>query len=189
MTLSRLLAEAAPADAETNGRLKWVSGSYEGRNGVRFTVKMWVGKSQKPKYFGFVNAESRDHWIAQQIAGEAARDEYRAKMKADSAKRTAEMAERLQVGAILSYTWGYDQTNVDFFQVVERKKMTVVVREIGLESVPGSEGHMCDRVKPAKDVFVGPPMTKRIMDCGISMDHGFGRPISENDAEYRSWYA
>ena len=59
-----------------------------------------------------------------------------------------------KVGDILHHSWGYDQTNCDFYQVVEVKKASVVLKPIAAETVPGLEGFMCESLMPRKDVFL-----------------------------------
>ena len=59
-----------------------------------------------------------------------------------------------KVGDILHHSWGYDQTNCDFYQIVEVKKASVVLRKIGTKSVPGSESFMSDSRLPEKDAFI-----------------------------------
>jgi len=59
-----------------------------------------------------------------------------------------------KVGDILHHSWGYDQTNCDFYQVVEVKTASVVLRKIAAETVPGSEGFMSESVMPVKDTFI-----------------------------------
>ncbi len=60
----------------------------------------------------------------------------------------------IKVGQIFSMSWGYDQTNVNYFQVTRTSDSGVWVREIGAVSVPGTQGFMCENVKPAKDKFL-----------------------------------
>ncbi|MDP2729159.1 MAG: hypothetical protein Q8O55_01595 [Dehalococcoidales bacterium] len=57
-------------------------------------------------------------------------------------------------GDILHHSWGYDQTNCDFYQVVEVKPASVALRKIGTNIVPGSEGFMSESRLPEKDAFV-----------------------------------
>lgn len=57
-------------------------------------------------------------------------------------------------GDILHHSWGWEQTNCDFYQVVEVKKASVVLRKIAAETVLGSEGFMSDRRMPVKDKFL-----------------------------------
>ena len=59
-----------------------------------------------------------------------------------------------KVGDILHHSWGYDQTNCDFYQVVEVKPASVILRKIGTKTVPGSEGFMSDSRLPEKDAFI-----------------------------------
>ena len=59
-----------------------------------------------------------------------------------------------KVDDILHHSWGYDQTNCDFYQVVEAKKASVVLRKIETRTVPGSEGFMSASLMPMKDAFI-----------------------------------
>ena len=65
----------------------------------------------------------------------------------------------LKKGDILSSSWGYDQTNIDFYEVVDVLAKSVVVRKIGEKVVKSSPGS--DYVVPAPGKFIGPAMRKR----------------------------
>ena len=41
----------------------------------------------------------------------------------------------MEIGTILVNRWGYEQTNVDFFQVIKVTEKTVVIRQIAKETV------------------------------------------------------
>jgi hypothetical protein len=56
-----------------------------------------------------------------------------------------------EVGNILSSSWGYDQTNVTFYQVLKVTPKTVTVREIRKEYQYG--GDMTGTVLPVRDSF------------------------------------
>lgn len=60
----------------------------------------------------------------------------------------------VKVGDLFSMSWGYDQTNVNYFQVTRVTPKGVYVREIGAKSVPGTQGFMCETVRPVKDNFL-----------------------------------
>ncbi len=66
----------------------------------------------------------------------------------------AQFQNPYKVGDILHHSWGYDQTNCDFYQVVEVKKASVVLRKIGAGTVPGSGGFMSECLMPVKDAFI-----------------------------------
>lgn len=77
----------------------------------------------------------------------------------DQRKRAKQEARKrfqnpYKVGDILHHSWGYDQTDCDFYQVVEVKPASVVLRKIGANTVPGSEGFMCESLMPEKDAFI-----------------------------------
>lgn len=60
----------------------------------------------------------------------------------------------VKVGDIFSYSWGYEQTNVNYFQVVALKgKTQVIIREIAYKTTKtnGLDSYM---VAPCKDKFL-----------------------------------
>jgi hypothetical protein len=82
-----------------------------------------------------------------------------------------------QVGDIYRTSWGYDQTNVEYFQIVEVKGKHAVLREIGAESVDTC--HDQGRCIPLKDAFLKPrydgddqglPIRRLIQDGHIKID-------------------
>ena len=137
-----------------------------------------------------------------------------AEAKARKAKARAQFKNPYKVGDILHHSWGYDQTNCDFYQVVEVKKASVVLRKIGAKTIPGSEGFMSESLMPEKDAFVtkgtqaltredhdiapdNPTIIKRVSfyvkDDGslryfIPVPYGWC-DLGEGKPEYRSWYA
>jgi len=115
------------------------------------------GRRSKPDFnYIFRNQERRDEYVTNYIDGLRQSQEYAAKRKTDRSK-----PHTLKVGNILYTSWGYDQTNVDFYQVVEVVgKCTVVVREVAHKTINGSGGPS-ESVVAVKDSFIGEPMTKR----------------------------
>ena len=60
----------------------------------------------------------------------------------------------VKIGDIFSYSWGYEQTNVNYFQVVALKgTKQVIIREISYETTE-TTGLDSYKVKPCKDVFL-----------------------------------
>ena len=100
------------------------------------------------------------------------------------------MAHGVEVGDIFVYEWGYDQTNVNFFQVVKVSEKTVVVREIESEAVT-EEGFMSDRCIARRDKFKShkEPIRKVVQaDSTLRFDYGTGRRWDGRPKD-RSWYA
>ena len=74
---------------------------------------------------------------------------------------TGEQREALSAGDILVRSWGYDQTNIDFYVVTRRTPKTVTVREIGKTSQYNNET-MTSVVMPSPGHFDGEPQRKKI---------------------------
>lgn len=75
-----------------------------------------------------------------------------------------EALSRLKVGDILYSSWGYDQTNIDFYEVVEVKAKAVVIRKIESKVVRRETG--ADYVVAVPHKFTSPPMVKIPRDAG-----------------------
>lgn len=107
------------------------------------------------------------------------------------AKRKAELYNNdVKVGDVFCYSWGWEQTNVDFYQVVEKpSKCFAIVRPIYATSVEETSW-ASDYVKPSKDSFIGEE-TERVRLTGDSFKRSCGHAIRTNltDKHYRSWYA
>jgi len=103
-----------------------------------------------------------------------------------------EAAAKLKVGDIFCNSWGYEQTNVDFFEVIGIQGSMAEIRAISQEEVPGSQANMSESVTPIPGAFHGESFKKIIQSTGtepyFSMGHGWcgkwdGRP------KYQSHYA
>jgi hypothetical protein len=74
--------------------------------------------------------------------------------------------ETVEIGTIFVCSWGYDQTNIDYYQVVE---FTPSGKSVRIRRIC-KRAHDGDRVLPVKDAFLsgkiidkGDIMTKRLM--------------------------
>jgi hypothetical protein len=59
-----------------------------------------------------------------------------------------------QVGQILEGTWGYDQTNVDFYRIPKRTNDTLWLEPLANIST-GEAGFMSEYVQPGKPIEGG----------------------------------
>lgn len=183
-----LLADPPPADAKRLGGLTWVAYSDKQGNPL---LNIWFGKSERPKRYSFKSAEHRGKWLAAQIvADQKAADEKKAR-KVRQQAAADQMAMTIQVGTILHNSWGYDQTNCDFYQVVRREGRTAWVREICGEKVPGSDGYDCCRMRACPDQFreKSPEIRKIIGRYGVQFEFGSTSITTPAETHYCSWYA
>jgi hypothetical protein len=137
------------------------------------SAKAFFGKAAKPAfYFSFRSEGKRAQYVAQWIADMDAREQRRAEIKTN---RKA-FSHTLKVGDILKTSWGYDQTNIEYFEVTELvAKTMVIVCEIAQESE--ETGFMCGKCVPVPGKFIGKPMRKRVLPGNILDIHNahFGR--------------
>jgi len=122
----------------------------------KFHAKAFGGKRAKCDwYIAFRTTEGRDKHIAEWMNGQRATKAY----KAESRAKRAAAPRGLEVGDILDCMWGYDQTNIDYYQVTALIGENMVeIREIGCQSE--ETGWLQGKSVPAINKFIGEPMRK-----------------------------
>jgi len=144
------------------------------------------GKATKPDWHhSFRKEADREEYIAKFIAGRKAHAEYMTKRKAEKEK-----PHTLKVGDILSSSWGYDQTNIDYYQVTRVPgPMSVEITRIAADSGP-EVGFMTAYCKAAPGKFIGKPMIKRAnsTNCVRIASYASASPWDGKEDRY-SWYA
>ena len=118
----------------------------------RFDLEMWMPKATNPfANYTFKTSDAREAFIAKAVANY---DDSQARKVQYRKARSEGDASLADPGAIFCSSGGYDQTNVDYYQVIERHGLMVTVAEIGQETIEGSEGFMCETVRPAYNGFL-----------------------------------
>lgn len=97
----------------------------------------------------------------------------------------------VKVGTILMNSWGYDQTNWDFYQVVKVGSKSITIRQIDSKKDYNPE-RMTGLATPIKDKFIGESMVKRLSYTNgilyVRLENGFGR-VWDGKAKGYSDYA
>ncbi len=179
-----------------------LSENQKGQPVARYYRMMLSGKN-KGEYklaqgFYFMTEEKRTKWVSEKIADIKARIADEEKTKNAKKEIRANMKHDFEVGQIYYASWGYDQTNIDFYKIVEVKEKSVVVVEIGASYVPGTQGMDCSNVAPDPDKECGKPELKviqfYIQNDGtpkffIRSKHGWiSRYDKGEKGVYSSWY-
>jgi hypothetical protein len=131
------------------------------------------------------------HWfdkLVQRCQDKQARQESRRQLQ--------EQPNPFHEGDILCYSWGYEQTNCEFYQVVRVQGKKVTLRRVASKSVSSEGLHSMAEFRVAlKDAFIEDyhPLNKLVQflkDGGayVSMDHGIATKWN-GDKQYSSWYA
>lgn len=181
------LDQAPPETCEIHGILKIqrIEQPYIG-------ATIWRGKSLRPERYSFKTIDSREAWITRQKEAADCASKHKACRLQERKEQAQKAADEIQVGTILHYSWGYEQTNCQFYQVIAKSGRKVTIREIASKSVgnPGGSS-MSDYVSPMRDAFLEnePPIDKLITGYGVSMPHGSASPCKDDDKFYESWYA
>jgi hypothetical protein len=127
--------------------------------GSRVCVVAYAGKAVKPSaHFSFKNFDAAGAWVAKWSA------ELKARADSKRAEREARKAFKhtLEVGHVLESMWGYDQTNVDYYEVTKLVGDTMVeIRKIS--GIRRETGNMEGVSVPASGNYVGEPMVKRVI--------------------------
>lgn len=146
-----------------------------------FHLVGFAGKAEKPSINWTIrNVKELERTIAEFFASRKGREDRAEKNRAE---RKA-FAHSVTVGDIYRTSWGYDQTNVEFFEVVEVKGKYAILREI--ESASSDDGKGSERCVPQSGAFVKPrydgderglPIRRLIQDGHIKIDdHRYGWP-------------
>jgi hypothetical protein len=118
---------------------------------------VFYGKAAKPvTHFTFRDEARRAKCVENSFVARRDALAAKARYKAERLKPST-----LEAGHILRTCWGYDQTNVDFYQVIAVKgERTVVVQKLASMDA-GSNCSMSGYVVPS-DKLVGEPKTCRV---------------------------
>ena len=177
----------------------------------KFHLRMWKGKQASPFFAYLVDANNVEERISHAVVSEIEHADSKDLAKKKRKEDIDRMAATIDVGTILYYSWGYDQTNPEYWEVVEKPSpKTVILRKLCTETVEGSEvshGMAC-HVRPVPGEYVsttgGPnadgemfekdpkfcgPLKKRIGPYGVKFAHGTASPVDESHTSYDSWYA
>lgn len=122
----------------------------ESPSGTRFIALVFIGRAIKPTYHCYFSSdEKRNEYVNSKIAT------YLERKKQTKARRaTSNQPSELVVGDILYTSWGYDQTNVEFFEVVKTSgKRTVELMRINARMVDSLSDYT-DDLMPIKGSFI-----------------------------------
>jgi hypothetical protein len=120
------------------------------------SLATFTKRSPKPiAHYAYRNSLMRDDALDRIISDALEAKEELARLK----KERAEWQHGLKVGDIMVASWGYDQTNVNFYQVVEVAGKNVSIREVASQTVRQDRG--VNHVMPIPNRFVSTPMKNK----------------------------
>ena len=146
----------------------------------------FFGKTKKPIFhYRFKDAERMHSYIKKFFDDRKEHFVRKTEAKAKRLSAGQEMANNAKVGDIYSSSWGYGQTNIDFYKIVEKKgKMSFMLQKIG-SMISRHTDWGVDYVMPNPEHTRGEPMLKRMTQYGFNLNSyatacpWHGRPVYE----------
>lgn len=171
----RAYIPAAHRDTAQHARCKlgtaeawtWTDGKTGKPCAVAFfgaSAKPYSGRGSTGSAYTFRTPDARRAWVAECFHRAALHAERIAKTRAEKAERRAK-PHGLKVGDILRSSWGYDQTNIDYYEVTRLIGAQMVeIREIAARAQ--ETGFMSGDSVPAPGQYIGKPERRRVSDHG-----------------------
>jgi hypothetical protein len=144
---------------------RWIpegSSEIKGENCVAYVRELagkswamgYIGNAAKPHFHHtFKSPEARDKYVDLWMKGVAVSEQYKADRLAER-KTKMSSPHNLKVGDVLHGSWGYDQTNPEYWQVTKLiGKRMVEISELCLESE--ETGFMSGQCVPLPGKFTG----------------------------------
>ena len=126
------------------------------------------GKAQKPALnFAYRKPESRERKVREFFESRQRSIAYQKELKA---KRMA-VGRGVKVGDLLRRSWGYDQTNIDYWQVTALVGKTMVEIRPLAQEITQWDGYDRGKCAPIVDKFTG-PVERRVAKGGqVKINH------------------
>jgi len=172
----RLAARWIPKDAIADPRSNDHAGVFlycSSRECTSPAAMAFIGTASKPTWnYRFRDPQSRERRIADFFAGIQASLELKALRKLEYAA----FHHTLKVGDVLVNSWGWEQTNIDFFEVtkVTPGSNRIEIRAIGQDAQEDGCAAMTGSCTARPGKYIGPPMVKVVGTGNRVKIHGWG---------------
>lgn len=147
---------------------------------------LWIGNKKTPQECFRTKCNTVLTTVATVLENRLANVAYKKRKK----EKATNLKATFDVGSVLYTSWGYEQTNVSFYQVVGfTGKSTVLVRRIGERRV--ESGYMSGTTFPKTDTFSGELLKCRLRsETSINVDGqtGYLYDLAKNSGAYYSYY-
>lgn len=130
----------------------------------------FCGKGKKPVWhYFFSSKENMDKYVDKFFSDRQYSLARKEVEKKERALKAEENVKKTKVGDIYYSSWGYDQTNIDFYKIVARKgSRSFMLQAIG--QTVDSNGSSQDLVMPYENSYKGRPVMKRMGAYGFNLN-------------------
>ena len=164
---------------------------YEYENNGKYLAVGYKNRKQLFHY-RYMSAAQRESSINEKVEYYKKEAQWEKERLEKTVKEFEAFNAELKEGTVVAYSWGWEQTNYQFYQVVGRKgKSTVILRELNVERGP-EDGFMTALVTPKVGSFRNENLVERRLNqkygSYLKMEHGVAK-IWEGKSERITWYA
>ncbi|QSB03778.1 hypothetical protein JWZ98_22980 (plasmid) [Methylomonas sp. EFPC1] len=160
------MARFIPANSECRefSSAAVVAYCYDSKQGPAYVA--YKGRKGKPaRCFAFVSEDHRDKHLSTYVEVETNNENFK--------RSRRETGHGLIAGEIVYAVWGYEQTNVDFFEVVRvSTARSAVIRRIESNTVEDKPGSMTGYATPKPGQFVAVAKEETRRANGFQRLHG-----------------
>lgn len=176
------------ATAIERPELKAVVYTWEAKNGIY--AKGYSGRRKKPDFnYRFMKEEQRKEYLEKFFSGLEKSKERNAEYKEREKAQKAEFLEKLKPGTILYSSWGYDQTNIDYYEVTKVRGSTVWIRQIAQTQTEDSFMSGMTEPRPGEFLERAAEMKKIVRSSYLRIDSCANAYLWDGKPRRNSWYA
>jgi hypothetical protein len=179
-----------------------LAAAYQYEHRGQISALGFYGRAEKPTFhYKFRDSAQLANYLKRWTERIAQIESGKAQRRAEAKSKRAEPLQ-LALNDVLYCSWGYEQTNVDYYQITKIiTNHTIEVRKIrGQMTERGGSCSMSGYSRPVLDAFCGEPMQKRVLEDRQSIrisSHTWARKLDSKmvggvrvfDENYCSWYA
>lgn len=154
------------------------------KNENKLIAVAWSGKRSKYDwYFRFRDKKQMDKYISDYFCKLEDKARLKIESKEQKKKDKLEFFDSIQIGDIFVDSWGYDQTQNEFYKVTKKLKASIKVVKIGSKTVANYTSALL--VEPVPDAVISEEITKvpqdgylatRSFSCALPWN---GKPLHE----------
>lgn len=155
---------------------------------AKLSAMGFAGRSvRRAFYHRFINAAQMESHIADFLKREAEREKYLADRAAEK-----KQPHTLSVGAIVYNSWGWEQTNIDYFEVTKATARFVTLRPL-CSTMTKTSGDMAGLFAPCPGQYLSETETRHSVSMykgspSIKFRHG-GGSVYDGTPKRASWDA
>ena len=125
---------------------------------LKYNGKVFAKYEKKGKKFYYTSVNTKQKYEidskGNKIEGHPVKTVKTVKSKTPKTKPVVKNELGVKVGDIFYASWGYDQTNIDYYQIVGVTEKGCYIRPIGAKRIHEKDEWGSDALMPAKDHFI-----------------------------------